>query len=1098
MFTMRRLNLLSFLVIVQSCLLAHTHLLQAGCVGDICAELPCLSSPLTLELGECLPVGSGYGNASSSDVTFTVTMNTNKFFGPEHVIYTHEQPANTGVHWTANKVVCSTYSMPIGTDTVIITVTSSTTGPSVIAQCSYQLTLTLPAKLMDLIQVPVRWCAIENTKEAEGKKPGELASGKNLLSQLQRASDEYWTKDAHIALRSAMGTGVPVVKDPDPDTTNFFQKGDINAGNIFDPGYEAEIAVTECEQAWAKLAPGQKGIILLNTGKIIGRVPLLGFTPAAKKELQINGTRQNDLCWYPRKLTVSDITGQYVAVVDKSFSGTPWYSSFSFPYMLSHEIGHALLLGHGNGLDDNHDGKEPPTPGSRRYDAYCDPLGIDDKDFPLEDQGTTESSLMDYNETDGTITPLQIEQARAAAKIVPGAVFDKAADPTGTLVADFSCGSPPCGLSPDIFIIKAEIAETPDIQSTGFNLTVLGPIPPEANNEYLMFADLDNNPSTGCSPSDLGFPTNFQGAELVTSVFLDMLGGVQVVMPTVWQCQGGSLVQVNDPGIRASAFNQTAESIPLFGIVSIEMPDTVRGPAGTQVRMQALAQQLNLTGQLDRLPDDPDEGGVISLLPPVFPQCTLTPPVVSPGGATTIDASGLLPNQTAEVYVGDQLIGTGPINGSGNVHFSVTIPSTSREGVRPVAVVVQGTVVNASSAVLVEGTPLTPATIATLVPLPNGAGWNNSDVTVTLTAVDYSGSGIKEITYSATGAQPIGTKTAAGATATVLISKEGETTISYFATDNSGTNEASQNITVRLDKTQPSISGSSSPAPNLPGWNNTDVMVSFNCQDSMSGISFCTGTTTLTTDGVNQSVTGTATDYAFNTASTTVSGINIDMTPPVMAIVTPFANAALQDGVTFQAKATDNISGVDKVFFSVREPDGGEGTPIGYEDLAATFNTVTGYWEYPFNTTVLQDGYYVILAKAIDNAGNEGWSAVVPFSIRNWAVIKLLPSTPNNKAGRTMPVKFSLRIAASVDPAMPFVYNEDLEIKIYRCNNTSCSSKTLIQTSTYGTGTTDYRINGELYITNFKTAKTPAQYLVEIWRPTKNFMVGSFSFKTVK
>jgi hypothetical protein len=218
-----------------------------------------------------------------------------------------------------------------------------------------------------------------------------------------------------------------------------------------------------------------------------------------------------------------------------------------------------------------------------------------------------------------------------------------------------------------------------------------------------------------------------------------------------------------------------------------------------------------------------------------------------------------------------------------------------------------------------------------------------------------------------------------------------------------------------------------------------------------------------------------------------------------VTIITPQANVAVQDGVTFQAKATD-ISGVDKLFFSIREPDGGEGIPIGYEDLEATFNTVTDYWEYAFDTTTLQDGYYVILAMAIDTAGNEAMSSVVPFSIRNWAVITKLPATPNSKAGRTMPIKFSLRIARSVDPAQPFVYNEDLEIRIYRCDNASCSSKTLMQTSVYGTKSTDYRINvtAQLYQTNFQTQKTPAQYLVEIWRPSNNFMVGSFTFKTVK
>ena len=46
-----------------------------------------------------------------------------------------------------------------------------------------------------------------------------------------------------------------------------------------------------------------------------------------------------------------------------------------------------------------------------------------------------------------------------------------------------------------------------------------------------------------------------------------------------------------------------------------------------------------------------------------------------------------------------------------------------------------------------------------------------------------------------------------------------------------------------------------------------------------------------------------------------------------------------------------------------------------------------------------------------------------------------------------MPVKFSLRIAASVDPAMPFVYNEDLEIRIYDAK----SPGTILQRSVYGT-----------------------------------------------
>jgi hypothetical protein len=95
-----------------------------------------------------------------------------------------------------------------------------------------------------------------------------------------------------------------------------------------------------------------------------------------------------------------------------------------------------------------------------------------------------------------------------------------------------------------------------------------------------------------------------------------------------------------------------------------------------------------------------------------------------------------------------------------------------------------------------------------------------------------------------------------------------------------------------------------------------------------------------------------------------------------------------------------------------------------------------------------------------------------------------------------MPVKFSLRIAAAVDPAMPFVYNEELEIRICK----SSDPGNILQTSLYGDTSRDYRINQdtELYITNFKTSKKPAEYKVEIWRLSKNFLIGEFTFETTK
>jgi len=119
-------------------------------------------------------------------------------------------------------------------------------------------------------------------------------------------------------------------------------------------------------------------------------------------------------------------------------------------------------------------------------------------------------------------------------------------------------------------------------------------------------------------------------------------------------------------------------------------------------------------------------------------------------------------------------------------------------------------------------------------------------------------------------------------------------------------------------------------------------------------------------------------------------------------------------------------------------------------------------------------------------------STTVPYSIRNWAVIELLPASEDNKAGRTMPIKFALRVVPEVDPAQPFVYNEELRIEIYGTDNPSG----MLQESHFGYTARDYRISSALYITNFKTLRTPMEYTVTVYRDT--FDVGSFAFETVK
>lgn len=227
----------------------------------------------------------------------------------------------------------------------------------------------------------------------------------------------------------------------------------------------------------------------------------------------------------------------------------------------------------------------------------------------------------------------------------------------------------------------------------------------------------------------------------------------------------------------------------------------------------------------------------------------------------------------------------------------------------------------------------------------------------------------------------------------------------------------------------------------------------------------------------------------------TVDVLVQDTAAPLVEIITPQPDTAVQGTVTLLLEAFDHSDVVD-VSFSVRQADGEDGIPIGYEQLTAGATATPMRWGLPFDTTVLADGYYVILARAIDEFGNEGASELVPFSVRNWTVVELLPASQSNKAGRMMPVKFSLRVDESADPAMPFVVNEGLEVRIYD----SADSETILQTSVYGETFRNYRIDSvdELYITNFKTAKKPAEYVVEVWKQSESLLIASFTFETVK
>ncbi|MFL6210211.1 MAG: right-handed parallel beta-helix repeat-containing protein [Pyrinomonadaceae bacterium] len=165
-----------------------------------------------------------------------------------------------------------------------------------------------------------------------------------------------------------------------------------------------------------------------------------------------------------------------------------------------------------------------------------------------------------------------------------------------------------------------------------------------------------------------------------------------------------------------------------------------------------------------------------------------------------------------------------------------------------------------------------PVTTAQLSTPPNSAGWHKSEVTLMLSAADENGgTGVKEIVYSATGAQVVAQTTASGATAALNITTEGATTVAYFARDNAGNAELAHTLTIKLDKTAPTVT-ITRPANNSAYALGQVVAASYSCTDGGAGVMACTGPVA---NGSNIDTTSvgpktfnvTATDGAGNTAA---------------------------------------------------------------------------------------------------------------------------------------------------------------------------------------------------------------------------------------
>jgi protocatechuate 3,4-dioxygenase beta subunit len=299
------------------------------------------------------------------------------------------------------------------------------------------------------------------------------------------------------------------------------------------------------------------------------------------------------------------------------------------------------------------------------------------------------------------------------------------------------------------------------------------------------------------------------------------------------------------------------------------------------------------------------------------------------------------------------------VNSTNGVHtYKVTALNTTRES-------------GYSNTISILTDRASPTITYTLNPNANSSGYNNSAVTVTFTCNDAL-SGV------------------ASCTSPVTFSSEGDNQlVTGTATDNAG-NTASITARVNLDETVPTISYTVSPAANASNWNNSNVLITFNCNDALSGVASCTSPVIMNSEGSSQNVTGTATDNAGNTASITTALINIDKTAPSLGTASFSSNPIdTSQGTILTVPVVDSLSGVagGEYYIGNTDPGNGGGTTMTYSNgnLTAVFSSLSA-------------GTYTINYRAKDVAGNWDLAQSTTLTVRPLAPASLAATSPTKIA----------------------------------------------------------------------------------------------------
>lgn len=347
------------------------------------------------------------------------------------------------------------------------------------------------------------------------------------------------------------------------------------------------------------------------------------------------------------------------------------------------------------------------------------------------------------------------------------------------------------------------------------------------------------------------------------------------------------------------------------------------------------------------------------------------------------------------------------------------------------------------------GDTIPPITTAAISPQPNGAGWDNSNVTLTLKSTDNAGgSGVKQVTYSVGGAQSIASTVVNGSSASFTVNTEGMTTITFFGTDNAGNVESTNTQTIQLDKTPPSINCG---APDGI-WHASDVSIACSAADLLSGlanstdVSFSLATSVPAGTETSSATTGSHSlcDAAGNCATAgPLAGNMVDKKAPNISVSSPASGASylVNQAVSATFTCTDGGSGVATCAGTVAN-----GSAISTASAGSKSFTVN----------------------ATDNVGNVAPTQTISYSVTN-AVCLLYDPTRSVQSSSTIPLKIQLCDANNAD-----VSSSNVVVHAVSLVQTSTNASAVLQASGDANPDNDFRFDPTLgstggYIFNLST-----------------------------